>query len=64
MAESKLSVSTRQWLSHRFATPREVADRDAAWGVRLTRKQVGVDRQFTTEGVWIKLKHLLQKMKC
>ncbi len=62
VAESELSVLTRQCLSRRIATLREVAEQATAWGVRRNRKQVGVDWQFTTEDARIKLKHLYPKI--
>ncbi len=62
VAESELSVLTRQCLSRRIARLREVAEQAAAWVVRRNRKQVGVDWQFTTEDARIKLKHLYPKI--
>ncbi len=63
VAESELSVLTRQCLSRRIAALLEVAKQAEAWGVRRNRKQVGVDWQFTTEDARIKLKHLYPKIK-
>ena len=63
VAESELSVLTRQCLSCRIAALLEVAKQAEAWGVRRNRKQVGVDWQFTTEDARIKLKHLYPKIK-
>jgi hypothetical protein len=63
VAESELSVLTRQCLSRRIATLREVAEQSAAWVVRRNRKQVSVDWQFTTEDARIKLKHLYPKIR-
>jgi hypothetical protein len=63
VAESELSVLSRQCLSRRIAILREVAKEANAWGVRRNRKQVGVDWQFTTEDARIKLKHLYPKIR-
>jgi DDE superfamily endonuclease len=63
VAESELSVLTRQCLGRRIATLREVVEQATAWGVRRDRKQVGVDWQFTTEDARIKLKHLYPKIR-
>jgi hypothetical protein len=62
VAESELSVLTRQCLSRRIAALPEVAKQAEAWGVRRNRKQVGVDWQFTTEDARVKLKHLYPKI--
>jgi hypothetical protein len=63
VAESELSVLTRQCLGCRIATLREVAVQAEPWGTRRNRKQVGVDWQFTTEDARVKLKHLYPKIK-
>jgi DDE superfamily endonuclease len=63
VAESELSVLTRQCLSRRIAARSEVAKEAGVWGVRRNRKQVGVDWQFTTEDARIKLKHLYPKTR-
>ena len=63
VAESELSALTRQCLSRRIVTLREVAEQATAWGARRNRKQVGVDWQFTTEDARIKLKHLYPKIR-
>lgn len=62
VAESELSVLTRQCLSRRIAALLEVAKQAEAWGVRRNRKQVGVDWQFTTEDARVKLKYLYPKI--
>jgi hypothetical protein len=62
VAESELSVLTRQCPGRRIATLHEVAGQATARGVRRNRKQVGVDWQFTTEDARIKLKHLHPKI--
>jgi DDE superfamily endonuclease len=63
VAESELSVLTRQCLGRRIATLREVAGQAEPWGVRRNRKQAGVDWPFTTEDARIKLKHLYPKIR-
>ncbi len=63
VAESELSVLTRQCLGRRIAKLRVVAEQATAWGVHRNRKQVGVDWQFTTEDSRIKLKHLYPKIR-
>ncbi len=63
VAESELSVLTRQCLGRRIAALPEVAKQAEAWGVRRNRKQVGVDWQFTTENARVKLKQLYPKIR-
>lgn len=63
VAESELSVLTRQSLDRRIDTQAEVAAEATAWKERRNTKQVGVDWQFTTEDARIKLKHLYPKVK-
>ena len=63
VAESELSVLTRQSLDRRIATQGEVAAEASAWKERRNRKQIGVEWQFTTEDARIKLKHLYPKIK-
>ncbi|MBI1918483.1 MAG: hypothetical protein HYS12_27645 [Planctomycetes bacterium] len=63
MAESELSVLTRQGLDRRIATQSEVAAEASAWKDRRNRKQIGVEWQFTTADARIKLKHLYPKVK-
>jgi hypothetical protein len=63
VAESELSVLTRQCLDRRIATRGEVATETLAWKDRRNRKQIGVEWQFTTEDARIKLKHLYPKVK-
>lgn len=58
VAESELSVLSRQSLGRRIAVLAEVAEEAEAWGGRRNAKQVGVDWQFTTEDARVKLKHL------
>lgn len=63
VAESELSVRTRQCLDRRIDTQAEVAAEVSAWKERRNRKQIGVEWQFTTEDARIKLKHLYPKIK-
>jgi hypothetical protein len=63
IAESELSVLTRQCLDRRISSRQEVGDEAGAWNQRRNTKQVGVDWQFTTEDARIKLKHLYPKIR-
>jgi hypothetical protein len=58
MAESELSVLTRQSLDRRIASPSEVEQESTAWTNDRNERQIGVDWQFTTADARIKLKHL------
>ena len=63
VAESELSVLTRQCLDRRIETEAEVAAEVSAWKEHRHAKQIGVEWQFTTEDARIKLKHLYPKVK-
>jgi DDE superfamily endonuclease len=63
VAESELSVLTRQSLDRRIATEGEVAAEALAWKERRNEKQIGVEWQFTTADARIKLKHLYPKVQ-
>jgi DDE superfamily endonuclease len=63
VAESELSVLTRQCLDRRIATQAEVASEAARWGTDRNAEQIGVDWQFTTATARIKLKHLYPKVQ-
>jgi DDE superfamily endonuclease len=63
VAESELSVLTRQSLDRRIPTEGEVAAEALAWKERRNEKQIGVEWQFTTADARIKLKHLYPKVK-
>lgn len=63
VAESELSVLTRQSLGRRIGTQGEVAAEASAWKERRNDKQIGVEWQFTTEDARIKLKNLYPKVK-
>jgi len=62
IAESELSVLTRQSLGGRIAGIATVANQAAAWSDRRNARQIGVDWQFTTDTARIKLKHLYPKI--
>lgn len=63
VAESELSVLTRQCMDRRIATIEEVAEEAKHWNERRNAKQVGVDWQFTTADARIRLKRLYPKIK-
>jgi hypothetical protein len=63
MAESELSVLTRQCLGRRISEQSEVASESAAWAAHRNHKQTGVDWRFTTDKARIKLKYLYPKIK-
>lgn len=63
VAESELSVLTRQCLDRRIATLTEVSEEAKAWYEQRNAKQVGVDWQFTSADARIKLKRLYPKIK-
>jgi hypothetical protein len=62
MAESELSVLTRQSLGRRIASRSEVESESAAWTADRNQRQVGVDWHFTTADARVKLKHLYPKI--
>jgi hypothetical protein len=63
VAESELSVLTRQCLGRRIPDQSAVGAEAQAWGQERNRRQVGVDWQFTTADARIKLKRLYPKVK-
>jgi hypothetical protein len=63
IAESELSVLTRQCLGCRLASQDLVVSEARHWNEERNALQVGVDWQFTTEDARIKLKHLYPKIK-
>jgi DDE superfamily endonuclease len=63
VAESELSVLTRQCLDRRIAAIDEVGEEARHWYERRNTKQVGVDWQFTTADARIRLKCLYPKIK-
>jgi len=62
IAESELSVLTRQCLDRRIDNRREVAEEATAWYTDRNDRQTGVDWQFTTTNARTKLKHLYPKI--
>jgi hypothetical protein len=63
VAESELSVLTRQCLARRIADQTTVTAEVRAWNKRRNAQQVGVDWHFTTEDARTKLKYLYPKVK-
>lgn len=62
VAESELSVLTRQCLDRRIATEYEVAEEATAWNTDRNARQVGVDWHFRTEDARTRLKYLYPKI--
>jgi hypothetical protein len=63
VAESELSVLTRQCLDRRIAQAEAVRAEAGAWAQARNAKQIGVDWQFTTADARVKLKHLYPKIR-
>ncbi len=63
MAEPELSVLTRQCLSDRVDSQKEVERRTSEWESDRNTRQKGIDWQFTTEKARTKLKRLYPKIK-
>ncbi|WP_242490045.1 IS630 family transposase [Noviherbaspirillum cavernae] len=61
MAESELSVLTRQCLRDRIGDMRLIAARAQTWAQQRNQDQTGIDWQFRTEDARIKLKYLYPK---
>jgi DDE superfamily endonuclease len=62
VAESELSVLTRQSLGGHIANQMEVETNATAWSTDRNLQQIGVDWQFTTDDARIKLKRLYPKI--
>lgn len=62
VAESELSVLTRQCLTGRIARQGAVTTAATAWTSARNDRQIGVDWQFTTADARIKLKRLYPKI--
>ena len=62
VAESELSVLSRQCLARRIPTCAEVATEAAAWNQNRNELQTGINWQFTTDDARIKLIHLYPKI--
>ena len=58
MAESELSILSRQCLDRRIADPATLARAVAAWAARRNSAQATMDWRFTTADARIKLAHL------
>ena len=58
IAESELSILTRQCLDRRIPTIQLLRSETAAWAEKRNQKQIGVDWQFETSKARIKLKRL------
>jgi hypothetical protein len=63
VAESELSVLTRQCLDRRIAERETVAEEAGIWAQDRNRRQIGVEWQFTTADARTKLKHLYPKIR-
>lgn len=63
VAESELSVLSRQCLQRRIAKQEKVATEVRAWSIQRNTRQVGVDWHFTSNDARIKLKHLYPNVK-
>jgi len=63
VAESELSVLTRQSLDDRLASEAAVAERATPWAKQRNKHQIGVDWQFTTADARTKLKRLYPKIE-
>ena len=62
IAESELSVLTRQCLASRIDTQQAAAQAAQAWNEDRNTRQIGVDWQFTTADARTKLKYLYPKI--
>ena len=62
IAESELSVLTRQSLAERLGSEAAVAARATPWARDRNRRQTGVDWQFTTDDARTRLKRLYPKI--
>lgn len=62
VAESELSVLSRQCLQRRIAKQEKAATEVRAWSTQRNARQAGVDWHFTSGGARIKLKHLYPKV--
>jgi hypothetical protein len=63
IAESELSVLTRQCLARRMPEETQVADEASVWTTRRNTAQVGVEWQFRTADARVKLHRLYPKIK-
>ena len=63
VAESELSVLSRQCLNRRIAEQDKVENEARSWSEDRNQRQTGVDWQFTTENARTKLKSLYPKIE-
>jgi hypothetical protein len=63
MAESELSVLTRQCLGQRMGQIEQVRECAQQWAAARNRRQTGIDWQFRTADARIKLKYLYPKIE-
>jgi hypothetical protein len=63
IAESELSVLTRQCLDGHIATQCEVGQEASSWSADRNTRQIGVEWQFTTQDARIKLKLFTRKLE-
>jgi hypothetical protein len=63
MAESELSVLTRQCLKRRIAKASTIASEARQWATDRNNRQIGTDWQFTTKDARIKLRYLYPKVQ-
>ena len=63
IAESELSVLTRQSFDDRLGSESAVRKRTATWTSERNKRQRGVDWQFTTAGARTKLKRLYPRIE-
>ncbi len=63
VAESELSVLSRQCLERRIAKQEKVATEVRTWSKQRNARQIGVDWHFTTDDARIRLKYLYPKVK-
>ena len=63
IAESELSVLTRQSLDDRLASETAVAERAAHWNRQRNKEQIGVDWHFTTKNARTKLIRLYPQIQ-
>jgi hypothetical protein len=61
IAEIELSAMTRQCLDRRIPDIETLREETAAWKLKRTQQQMGVDWLFTAEVALIKLKRLYPK---
>ena len=63
MAEPELSVLTRKCLDRRIDNLTDIEREVQAWTTQRNQQQTGIDWEFTTDDVRIKLKRLYPRIK-